>query len=75
MGAGGKQLWERTRGAATEPLAGYVRREPEKTLLHEVVRDHLEDFLAEERGDGRIVPRFVAQELRRYLGCGLLARG
>jgi len=57
--------------------ATYVRRRPEDTVLHRVVREHLETFLAEarRRGDGTGVPRFVEKELREFLGCGVLARG
>lgn len=54
----------------------YVRREPEKTVLHRLVREQLETFLAtvlEERG--RPLPRYVEEELRRYLRCGVLAHG
>ncbi len=36
------ETWERRPGAATAPLGGYRRREPEKTLLHQVVRERLE---------------------------------
>ena len=69
--------YERHAGAASAPLAaGYRRREPEKTVLHAVVRENLETFLeaARER-DGDGYPAFVEREFRRYLDCGLLARG
>jgi len=39
---------ESHRGAASAPFDGYRRREPEKTLLQEVVRERLEPFLARE---------------------------
>lgn len=73
----GERLWEAVPGAARSPLA-YERREPEKTLLHAVVRERLETFLdaARERSStGRGLPAFVEQNLRRYLACGILARG
>ncbi len=45
--------------------------------MHEVVRQHLETFLAEarlrSRGDG--LPRFVERELQEFLTCGSMARG
>ena len=42
--------YERYVGAASAPLAaGYRRREPEKTVLYAIVRDHLETFLEEPR--------------------------
>ena len=69
--------YERSAGAASAPLpAGYRRREPEKTVLYAIVRDHLETFLEEPRQqDGDGYPAFLEREFRRYLHCGLLARG
>ena len=52
------------------------RREPEKTVLHAIVRDHLETFLEEPRQrDGHGYPIFLEREFRRHLDCGLLQRG
>jgi hypothetical protein len=55
----------------------YVRRRPEDTVLHRVVREHLETFLAEARlrGEGNGLPVFVEREFREFLSCGVLARG
>jgi len=55
----------------------YVRRQPESTVLHRVVREHLETFLAEARlrGSGDGLPQFVERELREFLTCGVLAEG
>jgi Transposase zinc-binding domain len=55
----------------------YVRRQPEQSVLHGVVREHLETFLAEarERGGGDGVPAFVERELREFLTCGVMASG
>jgi hypothetical protein len=55
----------------------YVRRQPERTVLHHVVREHLETFLAEARlrDSGEGLPRFVERELREFLTCGAMARG
>jgi hypothetical protein len=64
--------------AATQARARViVRRHPETTVLHRVVQEHLETFLAEARGrgGGDGLPRFVERELREYLSCGVLARG
>lgn len=57
--------------------ATYIRREPERSVLHVVVREHMETFLAEAkaRGGGDGVPGFVERELREYLSCGAMARG
>jgi hypothetical protein len=60
------------------PVRRYRRREPERTLLHRVVRDRLEPFLAavrERSVSGRGLPAYVERDLRAYLDCGLLARG
>ena len=55
---------------------GYVRRDPTRTLLHELLREHLESFLAElDALPGASLPRFVQRELRRFLECGVLAHG
>jgi hypothetical protein len=45
---------------------------PERTVLHQVVREHLETFLAEARlrGGGEGLPPFVERELREFLTCG-----
>ena len=77
MGQRGKaQSFERAEGAARQPLpSGYARRRPEKTVLHQVVRENLETFLAELREDGRGLPRYVEQEFRRFLRCGILEEG
>jgi len=55
----------------------YRPRDGTMTVLHAVVRDHLEEFLAlaARHGDGTGMPGFVEQELRRFLGCGVLAHG
>jgi len=55
----------------------YHRRTPETTLLHQVVSEHLESFLAHAAAlaDGRGLPGFVERELRAYLRCGLLEHG
>ena len=56
--------------------ATYERRRPELSALHVIVRAHLETFLAcvrEERG--KELPRYVVEELRRYMRCGILAHG
>ncbi len=76
MLAGG--LYERASGAARQPLAGYRRRTPERTVLHELVARHAQTMLAELRDadpDGGGLPRYVERELAAYLKCGILAHG
>jgi len=74
--AGG--LYERASGAAGRPLAGYRRRTPERTVLHELVVQQTETMLAELRDadpDSGGLPRYVERELAAYLRCGILAHG
>ncbi|MFI5302922.1 MAG: transposase zinc-binding domain-containing protein [Polyangiales bacterium] len=54
----------------------YAPRRPTKTVLHSLVRQHLESFLAyaREHYDGGI-PRYVENELRAYLKCGVFSEG
>ena len=69
--------YERYPGAASAPLPfTYRRREPEKSVLHTVVREHLETFLDQaSRLHGQGYPHFIEREFRRTLGCGDLSRG
>jgi len=55
----------------------YRPRQPERGVLHTVVRTHLETFLREaaRRADGAGLPQFVEQEFREFLTCGVLAHG
>jgi hypothetical protein len=53
----------------------YERHEPEKALLHQIVREQLEGFLASTAHREQPTPRFVEQELRAFLRCGVLAHG
>ena len=65
------ELVKTGRGAAGRP---YVSRKPEQTVLHRVVREHLETFLAEARlrGGGEGVPAFVERGLQPEMSkaCG-----
>ncbi len=58
-------------------LTGNVheRHDPSATVLHRVMREHLETFLAEAGMSGDRFPRYVEQEFRDYLECGILAHG
>ena len=55
----------------------YTPRAPTAGVLYEVVRGHLDAFLATvaARTDGAGVPAFVAREFQKFLGCGVLSRG
>ena len=67
-------------GLAVRPavLPGiYEPRSAAGTVLHHVVRTHLDRFLEETAAptDGAGVPGFVAREFRAFLGCGDIRRG
>lgn len=62
--------------AAAAHTVRYERRRPEKTLLHRLVRKHLETFLAEiQARTGTGLPAFVRGESEAFLECGILAHG
>ena len=59
-------------------LPTYRPRDAEHTVLHAVIREHLETFLNEAATDpdGRTrAARFVEEEFRAFLRCGVLAHG
>ena len=67
-------------GRAASPLAtlapAYRPRRPTETALYAAVREHLETFLAHARETyDAPLPRYVEQELRAYLRCGVFAHG
>ena len=55
----------------------YQPRHMEAGVLHEVIRDHLDEFLraAADRTDGAGLPEFITREFREFLTCGVLAHG
>ena len=61
--------------AVCDPTSDFIPRNPADGFLYNVVAEHLETFLARQRRRERIVPRFVERELRKFLDCGILARG
>jgi hypothetical protein len=52
------------------PADTYRRREPERSVLYQTLLEHAETFLVQAT-----VPAFVGRTFRRYLDCGVLARG
>jgi hypothetical protein len=66
-------------GTSSAPSPGiYKARHPEQTVLHRLLREHLETWLALARQDNAEidpVPRFVETTFRKYLECGLLCHG
>jgi len=62
--------------AAPAHTIQYERRRPEETVLHCLVREHLETFLAQvEARTGTGLPEFVKDEFEAFLECGILAHG
>ena len=62
--------------AASAHTVQYERRRPEQTLLHRLVREHLETFLAQVQArTGTGLPEFVRDEFEAFLECGILAHG
>jgi ribosomal protein S27E len=60
----------------SSPSPRYERREPETTVLHAIVREHLDAFVQHARENfARPLPKYVESELRAYLKCGLLRFG
>src|SRR5579884_3665554 len=53
----------------------YFPRNPPETVLYQVVSGELETFLARQRERDREVPKFVEDEFRSFLECGILAHG
>jgi hypothetical protein len=54
----------------------YERHRPETTVLYGLVQGHLESFLLHVReSTERRLPRYVEQEFRRYVQCGILSCG
>jgi hypothetical protein len=54
----------------------YRQRHPETTVLHCIIQEHLEGFLLHaQESFGKRLPKYVENEFRRYLECGLHAQG
>jgi hypothetical protein len=53
----------------------YRPRQPEQTVLYQVMAENLDTFLAHERREDRHVPRFVEREFRKFLECGIPSYG
>ena len=62
--------------AAPAHTVHYERRRPEETILHCLVREHLETVLAQVQArTGTGLPEFVKDEFEAFLECGILAHG
>ena len=64
------------RRSENRALGLHQRRRPAETVLYQLVQEHLETFLAladDPTGPG--LPGYVERDFRKYLDCGILARG
>lgn len=59
--------------AVCEKAPVYCPRNPEESILYDVVAAQLETFLERQHHRDRHVPRFVERELRSFLQCGIHA--
>ena len=58
--------------------AVYRRRQPERSVVYQVMQSHLESWLAGCRQadeEGSPVAGYIEQDFRKYLECGILAHG
>ena len=60
-----------------EKRATYERRRPEKGTLYRIVAEHAETVFAEaeDRSEGGGYPKYVKDEVRAFIDCGLLQHG
>jgi hypothetical protein len=68
-------LFEVRRFGICEAAFEYQPRRPEESVLYRAVAENLESFLALQQERGRVLPRFVENDLRDFLDCGILERG
>ena len=64
--------------AGESAAAQYRPRHPQRSVLYRCVQQYLQTWLAhcrEGRDEAWSVPEYVEREFRRYLECGILARG
>ena len=71
-----RRSWASLMATAGVVSTAYARHDPASTALHGLVARHIETFVrfAEERS-GNPLPRYVVEEFRSYLRCGVLAHG
>ena len=56
----------------------YRSRRPKQTVLYRLVQEHLESYLSANREacpDHDPIPAYVERTFRKFLECGILARG
>jgi hypothetical protein len=64
----------RAQPASAGPV--YSRRQPEKTALYQMLQQHLLTFKQQwtDQASGRTLPKFVTEELHKYMDCGILGK-
>lgn len=60
---------------SNQGAGGYVRRDPESSVLYQVVAKNLNTFLQATELMGKTLPKHVTDEFDAYLRCGVLAYG
>lgn len=53
----------------------YEQRKPETTLMHQIIREHLNTFVEEMFHEERTMPQYILKTIDRYLECGIPAHG
>jgi hypothetical protein len=72
----GPFAWTHAVRLRADAASDYLPRRPTETVLHALVRDHLEPFLDHaQQNYARGLPRYVEQAFRDYLTCGVFAHG
>jgi hypothetical protein len=56
-------------------IGEYRRREPEKTVLYQVIQESYETFVSQNEAADRPLPVFVRREFEKFLACGQLCEG
>ena len=71
------QAATRASQAVARPVVAFSGRQPETTGLYRVMQGHLGTFEQSwtDEGEGGTLPRFVLEELRGFLDCGIPQKG
>jgi ribosomal protein S27E len=64
-----------TTGSLVRASMDYVRHQPEKTLLYQVVEQYYPEFLNHLSQSDKALPQYVQNEFEAYLKCGRLEHG
>ena len=56
-------------------VAAYRRREPEKGVMHQVIRENLATFVERAEQRGRGLPKYVRKGFASFLDCGDVRKG